>query len=154
MWTHEKYGAMCTCMCSLLIEKDICDCQNISIKLLCICVCLLSSFFWYEFCLILFVQLIKLDTQLLSTNKTDARENRSVHTGIRSYITYQWFFLFSWWRPQCRLKATSNHFSSSSLDSSDVYCQLPGRRRSLSFCLTYFYHFTFTGFPFILIFTV
>ena len=28
---------------SFLIEKDICDCQNISIKLLCVCVCLSSG---------------------------------------------------------------------------------------------------------------
>ena len=43
-----------------------------------------------------------------------------------------------WWKPQCRLKATSSyHFSSSSVHSSDV-CQLPGRHHSLSFFLTYF----------------
>ena len=28
---------------SLLIEKDICDCQNVSIKLPCVCVCLLPG---------------------------------------------------------------------------------------------------------------
>ena len=48
-------------------------------------------------------------------------------------------FLFSWCRPQCRLKATFNYnFSSSSVHSSDVYCQLPGRCSSFSFFLTYF----------------
>ena len=58
-------------------------------------------------------------------------------------------FLFSWWRSQCRLKATSSyHFSSSSLDSSDVYSQLPGRRRSLSFFLTYFLSFYLSRFYF------
>ena len=40
------------------------------------------------------------------------------------------------------LKATSSyHFSWSSLDSSDVYRQLPGRHHSLSFFLTYFLSF-------------
>ena len=33
---------------------------------------------------------------------------------------------------------SSHHFSLSSLDSSDVYRQLPGRRRSLSLFLTHF----------------
>ena len=56
--------------------------------------------------------------------------------------------LFSWWRPQCRLKATSNHFSSSSLDSSDVYRQLPGRHHTLSFFLTYFLSFYLSRFSF------
>ena len=45
-----------------------------------------------------------------------------------------------WWRPQCRLIAPSSYnFSSSSVHSSDVYCQLPSRRHSLSFFLTYFF---------------
>ena len=47
--------------------------------------------------------------------------------------------LFSWWRLQCRLKATIFYnFSSWSTNSKDVYWQLPGRCRSLSFLLIYF----------------
>ena len=50
---------------SLLIKKYICDCRNVSIKLLCVCVCLLprdvvifsigvSSFFSYFLCYLYF----------------------------------------------------------------------------------------------------
>ena len=49
---------------SLLTEKDICDCQNVSVKILYVCVCLLSgelfiflvrvsSFFSYFFCILI-----------------------------------------------------------------------------------------------------
>jgi SRP40, C-terminal domain. len=38
---RESFGKLVfTYIYSLLIEKDICDCQNVSIKLLCVCVCL------------------------------------------------------------------------------------------------------------------
>ena len=43
--THGKDGTMChfyrvfTYVYSLLIEKDICDCQNIQNKFPCVCVC-------------------------------------------------------------------------------------------------------------------
>ena len=42
-------------------------------------------------------------------------------------------------------------FSPGSLCSSDVYGHESGRCRTFPFFLTFFYHFTFPGFPFILI---
>ena len=66
---------------------------------------------------------------------------------IVTFISWRGRLLFSWWKPQCWLKApVFDLFSSWS-----VYGQQPGRCRSPSFFLTYFYHFTFPGFPFILI---
>jgi hypothetical protein len=63
MWTHCESGAIFT-VCShifiysLLIEKDLCECQNISVKFQCVYLCLLigdlficlvrvSSFYFY-----------------------------------------------------------------------------------------------------------
>ena len=55
-WWHLSETVMWHCLYhvftyiySLLIEKDICDCQNISVKLLCICECLSSEITSY-FC--------------------------------------------------------------------------------------------------------
>ena len=47
MWTHGKdevtsFYHVFTYIYSLLIEKDICDHQNVLVKLPCVCVCLLS----------------------------------------------------------------------------------------------------------------
>ena len=46
----EHMESVFTYIYPLLNEKDICDCRNISIKLLCVCVCLspgdLLIFFW------------------------------------------------------------------------------------------------------------
>ena len=64
MWTYGKDGAMwvadmtpsshvVTYIYSLLVNKDICDHWNVSVKLLCVCVCFsseeifISSFFSY-----------------------------------------------------------------------------------------------------------
>ena len=46
-WCH--FYCVFTLIHSLLIEKDICDCQNFSVKLPCVCMCLLSGdlfIFW------------------------------------------------------------------------------------------------------------
>ena len=58
---------------------------------------------------------------------------------------------FSWWRPQCGLKASNIYLhSSSSICSSDVYRQQSGWCRYLYSILTHFLALTFPGFPFIL----
>ena len=64
---------------SLLIEKDICDCRNVSIKLSCVCVSLLpenfifsvrvSSFFSYFLCYVLNLSVIFLVTSSLFIGK-------------------------------------------------------------------------------------
>ena len=53
LWTHGNDDSIFYCdftnIFFLLIEKDICDCQDVSVKFLCVYVCLLSKYLFIFF---------------------------------------------------------------------------------------------------------
>ena len=66
-----------------------------------------------------------------------------------AFISCWWVYVYSWWKLQCWLKASYIFiFSLGSLRYCDVYRYESCKCHSLPFFLTFFYYFTFPGFPF------
>ena len=72
---------------------------------------------------------------------------------IREFVnvTLWSVYFYSWWKLQCWLKAPLSFHRG--VNAMQMSTDLSGRFRTLSF-LTYFYHVTFPGFPFVLIFYI
>ena len=84
-----------------------------------------------------------------------SRENPAKRSNMELSANNAWLssvvvYVYNWWKPQCWLKALYLIFSPGSLHSSNVYRHESDRCRTLPFFLTFFYHFNFLGFPFIL----